>query len=139
MRPADGQWQSRPVHVELVQIRANGLEPSERHWREGLVDLVEIDVLNREAGGFERAPDSVDRLLQHDDRVTRGDSQADDACDRPDLMVFQSLLADDQRGGGAIAALACISSGITPSSFRRFTDPIDSSDALKRIPSSPMS
>jgi hypothetical protein len=69
MRPADGQWQSRPVHVELVQIRANGLEPSERHWREGLVDLVEIDVLNREAGGFERAPDSVDRLLQHDDRV----------------------------------------------------------------------
>jgi hypothetical protein len=41
-----------PVHVELVQIRANGLEPSERHWREGLVDLVEIDVLNREAGGL---------------------------------------------------------------------------------------
>ena len=44
------------VHVKLVRIRPNRLEPSKRYWREGLVDLVQIDVLNRQAGALEPAP-----------------------------------------------------------------------------------
>src|SRR5690606_33452869 len=43
------------VDVEPVHVGAEALHPGERHGREGLVDLVEVDVLELHAGPGERA------------------------------------------------------------------------------------
>src|SRR3546814_16478412 len=61
------------VDVELGRVGAHLAQPGERDRCEGLVDLVEIDVVDGEAGAGQRPTRRPDRLLEHDDRIAAGE------------------------------------------------------------------
>ena len=67
------------VHVELLRIGPSGLQPRQRRRREGLVDLIEVDVVDFHNGALKREPGRRERPFGHDDGIAGCDRHIDDA------------------------------------------------------------
>lgn len=83
------------IDVEALRIRVQSLQPGQRYRSEGLVDLVQINVVKSHAGALERALRRRDRFLEHDNRVTACDQESMNTGERSEMMSLQCMLADD--------------------------------------------
>src|SRR5690606_6656966 len=94
------------VDVQLVRVRAGGVQPGHRHRREGLVDLEQVDVVDLHARPLERPLGRRQRRFQHDHRVVAQHRQVVDAGQRRQVQLLQRLFRDDHHARGAVADLA---------------------------------
>src|SRR4051812_22224300 len=94
------------VDVEAGGGGADFLQPSEGDGGEGLVDFVEVDVLDAHAGATQGAAGGGDDFLEHDHRVAAGDGEVDDAGQWGEAVFLQRPLRDDDDARGAVADLA---------------------------------
>ena len=100
---------NRPaIHIQPRRIGPDLAQPRQRHRRERLVHLVEVDLVNRQSRPLQRPPGRRDRLLQHNHRVATGYRQVMDARQRRQPMCLQRPLAHHQHPGRTVANLAGI-------------------------------
>ena len=83
------------VHVELLQIGPSGLQPCQRRRREGLVGLIEVDVVDFHTGALKRESGRRERLFEHDDGMAGCDRHIDDASLGLEVMSLQRRFTDD--------------------------------------------
>ena len=94
------------IDVEPLGVGAGGFEPRRRYRGKGLVDLEQVDVIDRQAGLLQRAFGRVQRRVQHDHGIAAHHGHVVDPRHRLDTERFQALFVDDHHAGGAVADLA---------------------------------
>src|SRR3954468_21203789 len=123
------------VHVDLGQVGAGLLLPREHHRRERLVDLDEVDVVDRQAGLLQGVRRRGDRRREHVDRVGTAYREMVHAGAGSEVVLLERALADhedrgrtvrdlrrDRRGDPAALAhglerLHLLEAGVTPRTF----------------------
>jgi hypothetical protein len=94
--------QRATVDVHLVEIYAELLRHRERLSGEGLVELEHVDVIERDAGAFQRLPRRRDGSDAHDLGRAAGHRGCADAGQRLQAMRLGVFLGDDEDRGGPI-------------------------------------
>src|SRR6266576_5218558 len=115
------------IDVEPRRIGAGRLEPRRRHRREGLVDLEQVDVVDRHAGLLQRAVGRRKRGFQHDHGIAAHHGHVMNPRHRLDAERLQALFVDDHDAGGAVADLAGAGGG----ELAVLRDQLDVADALE--------
>jgi hypothetical protein len=93
------------VHVELVPVRVDAQLPGRREdlRGKGLVDLDEIDVVDRHPGSREGLLAGLDRPETHDLRGQPADAGGDDPRERGEAEIARIGVGhDDQRVGTVV-------------------------------------
>ena len=85
------------VDVEALLVDAELAGAGEDLGGEGLVELDQVDLVELEAGGGERARDRLDRADPHVGGVDAGDAEGDDPGERLGAELLGALLGGDQR------------------------------------------
>src|SRR5579884_1241035 len=96
---------SAAVDIDAVEVEAREPDHGERLDGEGFVELNDIDLVQREAGQFERLGDGVDRANAHLFGLATRGGEAHEARQRADAEGAGARLAHDHRGGGAVGSL----------------------------------
>ncbi|EEF26235.1 conserved hypothetical protein, partial [Ricinus communis] len=94
------------IHIDLVVRALQLFHPRHRHGRERFVDFDEVDVVDRQAGFFQRLARRGNRRGQHHDRVVANHGELVDARTRLQVVTLQRGFRNDQRGAGGVADLA---------------------------------
>src|SRR4051812_45087293 len=123
------------VDVDLGQVGAGLLLPREHHRREGLVDLDQVDVVDRQAGLLQGVRRRRDGRREHVDRVGAAHGEMVHSGAGSEVVLLERPLADHEDRGGAVrdlrrdrrgdpAALAhrlerlhLLEAGVTPRTF----------------------
>ena len=100
------QGDGATVDVQALRVGAQHLGPGHGHRGKGFVDFVQVDVVERQAGFFQRALRGGDGRLQHDDGVIAHHRHVVDAGQRLHAQRLQALFVDDHHAGRAVADLA---------------------------------
>ena len=107
---------SEPLAAEGLVLP--GLQRAEHLGREGLVDLVEVEVLQREAGAVEHARHRVggrhQQALALVDVVDRRRLPVDEPGEHGQVALLGPLLAGQQHGRGAVAERRRVGGGHRP-------------------------
>ena len=77
------------IDVEFVGIGPEMLEPGERYRREGLVDLIQVDVADVHARALERTIGGEQRFFERDHRIPGRDGQIVDPRQRGEAVVLR--------------------------------------------------
>ena len=108
-RVAEGD---RPaVDVELVPADTELLGRRDHLGGERLVQLDQVDVVDRQPGARQRHPARLDRSEAHDLRVEPGDAARDDAGRWGDAELLGLGVAHHQHGRGAVVEWAGVAGG----------------------------
>ena len=83
------------VDVDLVVRHAHLAHEPQHHRGERLVDLDQVDVVDRHAGPGQRLAGGRRRAGQHDRRFLTGDSAGHDSRSRGESQVVTDLLGTD--------------------------------------------
>src|SRR5207247_10745023 len=81
-RMADGDPAAVRIAARVVEVDAHQLEAAEHLAGEGLVDLDDIHVLERQTGALKRARNGIRRPDAHDARLDAGAGCREDAGNR---------------------------------------------------------
>ncbi len=96
------QGDGAPVHVQLVPLDAEVAGGGDHLGGEGLVDLDQVDVVDRHAGALEGLADGLDRAEAHDLGVEPGHAARHDACKWGDPELGCLGVAHDDHGRGTV-------------------------------------
>src|SRR5438105_7516847 len=99
------------VHVHLLLVEAELADDREALRREGLVQLHQVDLPDRDARSLEQLADGGDRSDPHHARVDTGHGAADEAAEWLHAELARLLLARDDDGGRAVVDAAGIAGG----------------------------
>src|SRR5262245_61131874 len=92
------QCDGAAVDVDLLGIDVHRLQVAQHDRREGLVDLDEVDVVERHAGALEHLPGDVDRAGEHHGRLRADVGKGLDLGARLEAAAAAGLLVADQDG-----------------------------------------
>ena len=93
------------VRVDLRHVGTGGALPAEHDRRERLVDLDQVDVVDREPVAFEQVLGGGDRAGEHEHRVAAHEARVDDAGPRLQPERVGLLRGHEQQRAGAVADL----------------------------------
>src|SRR5579862_7521932 len=99
-RMADGDGAAVQVHLRRIDLEV--AQAGDRLRGEGLVDLDEVDLVDRYAGALQRLAAGRHRTDPHDLRRAAGDGDRADAGERLQPMLFRERLGADERRRGPI-------------------------------------
>ena len=99
------------VDIDARQIRAGRALPGQHHASEGLVDLDQVDLVERQSGAIKRALRGRDRRGQHQDRIIAGQRERGEARARAQPQPLGGGALHDQQRGRAIADLRGVAGG----------------------------
>jgi hypothetical protein len=86
------------VHVDLRRVETQLVDADERLRGEGLVELDEVEVVDRDAGSLEGLPARWDRSDPHDGRIDAGHRRREDASHRPKRERLGAARLDKKHG-----------------------------------------
>ena len=87
------------VHIDPIVIGTDLALPRQHDRRERLVDLDEINVVDRQPGTGEHLLGGRDRRREHQSRIVRGERELDQPRPGPDAeFACTSLTHHDHRG-----------------------------------------
>jgi hypothetical protein len=105
-RVSDGDGTA--VDIQLVDRDAELLGRPQCLHRERLVDLEQVDVIDRHARVVQGLTGGLHRSESHDLRREPGDSGRDDAGERREAELPRLRVAHDDHGGGSIVEGAAV-------------------------------
>ena len=94
-----------PVDVDLRHVGVVLLLPRQHDRRERLVDLDEVDLVDRHLRPLEHLGRGRDRAGEHHHRVDAGERERVEARPRLEAELVRLLLAHDQHGRRAVGDL----------------------------------
>ena len=99
------------VHVDLLHVGVVLLRPREHHRSERLVDLDQIDLIERHLRPLEHLRRRRDRTGEHRDRVDAGERERVEAGARLEPELRRLLLAHDEHRGRTVGDLRRVGGG----------------------------
>ena len=102
------QGDGTAVHVDDARIHPELLDHGQRLGREGLVELDEFEIGEREAGAGEGLGDRLDRADAHDVGIDARHREAHEASERGEAEFLRLGGAHHEHGGRAVGVRAGI-------------------------------
>src|SRR5205814_1410756 len=99
---ADGDRAAVRIDARVLEVDAHQLEAAEHLAGEGLVDLDDVHVPERQPGALEGARNGVRRPDAHDARLDAGAGRREDASGRLFAALFTPLFAADNQSRSAV-------------------------------------
>ena len=93
------------VDIHLLRIGVESLDPGQWHRSEGLVDLVQANLVHGQASSLQDVLGGWNGALQHNAGVRSSKTKSQDLDSGSEAELLEAALVDDQHGRGTIANL----------------------------------